>query len=66
MAKEFLGDREQALEQSYFHKEEQKLFAKMREKMDREADKKELAESASVADEAVLDQLVSARASSAL
>ena len=58
MTKEFLGDREQALENEYFHRQELRLVDKLRAGMDREAQKRALAMHTPIKDEALLEHFV--------
>jgi hypothetical protein len=59
MSKEFLGDREQALETEFFRKQEVVLLDKLRAKLDHDTHKKALADNSAITDDAVLEHLVS-------
>ncbi|MBK9706575.1 MAG: hypothetical protein IPO77_06130 [Acidobacteria bacterium] len=52
-------DRERALEDEYFSKKEHELIEKMRNKLAREADRKQIAEETGVTDQDILDALQS-------
>lgn len=55
--KNIFEEREHALENEYFHKKEQELIAKMREKVAREEERHQMAETIGVADQEVLEAL---------
>lgn len=55
--KNIFEEREHALENEYFHKKEQALIAKMREKVAREEERHQMAETIGVADQEVLEAL---------
>lgn len=56
---EFLGDRKNALEDSFFHQQEETLRQKLRDQQATTAHKEALAQVSSIKDDAVLDHLVS-------
>lgn len=59
MADEFLGDRKKALEESFFAKENTRLLERIRSESESKSAKEGLKEISGIADDAVLDKLVS-------
>jgi len=57
MSKEFLGDRKQALEESFFAKQNAKLLEELRKKESRKATKESLSEISGITSDDVLDKL---------
>lgn len=55
--KNIFAEREHALEDEYFRKQEQELIEKMRERVARETDRQQMAEATGVADQEVLEAL---------
>jgi hypothetical protein len=55
--KNIFSERERGMETEYFQKREQELIAKMRERVAREEERKQMAEAIGVADEEVLEAL---------
>jgi hypothetical protein len=58
VSEDFLGDRRAALEDAFFHKEEEKKLAALKSELDRKRTRDELRSASGIADEAVLDRLV--------
>ena len=55
---DFLDDRRAALEEEFFHKENEKKLAKLREELSAKESKEELKKASGMTDDAVLDKLV--------
>jgi hypothetical protein len=55
---DFLGDRRAALEDAFFHAEEERQIQKMRAELDKKSGRDDLRQVSGIADDAVLDQLV--------
>lgn len=55
---DFLGDRKKALEDAFFHAEEEKQIQKMRAELDKKSGRDDLRSVSGISDDAVLDQLV--------
>ncbi|HMX27796.1 MAG TPA: hypothetical protein PKC13_19550, partial [Blastocatellia bacterium] len=55
--KDIFSERERGMETEYFLKREQELIAKMRERVAREEERRQMAEAIGVADEEVLEAL---------
>ena len=58
MSKDFLDDREKALETEFFRRQEQELLGQLRARITAESEKRELADELSVSDPDLLDELV--------
>jgi hypothetical protein len=58
-SKEFLRDRRETLEDEFFHKLQSEQIARLREELDRKQTREELSKACGIADEAVLDHLIS-------
>ncbi len=59
MSREFLKDRRESLEEEFFHKLQSDQIAKLREELERKQTRDELRTSCGIADDAVLDKLIS-------
>jgi hypothetical protein len=57
--REFLRERRESLEDEFFHKLQSEQIAKLREELDRKQSREELSTACGIADEAVLDHLIS-------
>lgn len=58
MSKEFLGDRERALEGLFFHQRDRLLLENLRRQLELQAKKESLRASSGIADDTVLDEMV--------
>jgi hypothetical protein len=58
MSNQFLEERGKALEDEFFHKEEQKKLAAMKDKLSEQSTREELRRASGMTDDAVLEQLV--------
>jgi hypothetical protein len=59
VSEEFLDERRDALENEFFHKEDQKKIEHLKEGLSKQSTKEELRKASGMSDDAVLDQLVS-------
>jgi hypothetical protein len=55
---DFLGDRKQALEEAFFHAEQEKQLAKLRDELERKNTREGLRSASGISDEAVLDRFI--------
>jgi hypothetical protein len=58
MGEEFLGERRKALEDEFFSKQDQKIRARLRERLESQAHREALARASGISDAGVLDRLV--------